>query len=112
MQHPQTTEQDDEHTLLLRRPVRPTPLPTGQMFALWMLLLAEPVMSMSIFPYINEVRPSFAIPPPQRSNVTNFQLVTQLLIIDGDERKVGYYAGIIVRCVLLPRIFCGDTAIL
>jgi len=112
MQHPQTTEQDDERTPLLRRPVRPTPLPTGQMFALWMLLLAEPVMSMSIFPYINEVRPSFFIPPPWHSNVINSQLVTQLLIIDGDERKVGYYAGIIVRCMLLPRRVFRDTCIL
>jgi hypothetical protein len=29
------------------------------MFGLLSLLLAEPIMSMSILPYINEVRPAF-----------------------------------------------------
>lgn len=112
MQHPRATEQDDEHTPLLRRFVGPTPFPTGQMFGLWPLLLAEPVMWMSVFPYINEVRPSFVIQAPRRSNEVNSQLVTQLLITEGDERKVGYYAGIIVRCMFLPRRFSGETSIL
>lgn len=111
MQHVQTAEQDDEHTALLRGPVGPTPLPTGQMFGLWSLLLAEPVMSMSIFPYINEVRPLFIISALPRSNEVNSQLVTEVLITDGDERKVGYYAGIIVRLVLLPEYFAVKTSI-
>ncbi|KAI0248034.1 hypothetical protein BJV78DRAFT_1334855 [Lactifluus subvellereus] len=44
------------------------------------VLLAEPVMPLSVLPYINE------------HNVNN-----RLPITSGDERKVGYYAGIIVR---------------
>jgi hypothetical protein len=79
------------------------------MFGLWSLLLAEPVMCMSIFPYINEVRPLFVISALPRSNEVNCQLVTELLITDGDERKVGYYAGIIVRWVLLQRISCDEN---
>ena len=112
MQHVQTAEQDDEHTTLLPRPVGPTPLPTGQMFGLWSLLLAEPVMSLSIFPYINEVRPLFVISALPHSNEVNSQLVTQLVITDGDERKVGYYAGIIVRWVLLQEYLGVKTSIL
>ena len=56
------TEQNDEHTSLLPGHVRPTPLPAGQMFALLSLLLAEPVMCMSILPYINEVCPALVVP--------------------------------------------------
>ena len=58
------TEQNDahEHTPLLRGHVTPTPLPARQMFGLLALLLAEPVMCMSILPYINEVCPAFLVP--------------------------------------------------
>lgn len=54
------SEQDDERAPLLqtRKRVDPTPLPAGRMFGLLSLLLAEPIMSMSILPYINEVRPA------------------------------------------------------
>ncbi|KAI0295158.1 major facilitator superfamily domain-containing protein [Multifurca ochricompacta] len=69
------TIQDDERTAFLQQDV--TPLPRAQLSALSLLLLAENVMSLSIFSYINE-------------------LVTKLPITGGDERKVGYYAGIII----------------
>ncbi|KAG0707245.1 MFS general substrate transporter [Suillus ampliporus] len=53
-----------------------TPLPKFQMGILLMLHITEPIASMSIFPYIN-------------------QLIRELDITGGDEAAVGYYAGII-----------------
>ncbi|KAG2363254.1 MFS general substrate transporter [Suillus spraguei] len=53
-----------------------TPLPKLQIGILMVLQLVEPVASMSIFPYIN-------------------QLIRELDITGGDDAAVGYYAGII-----------------
>ncbi|KAG2126676.1 major facilitator superfamily domain-containing protein [Suillus cothurnatus] len=53
-----------------------TPLPKLQIAILLLALLVEPIASQSIYPYIN-------------------QLVSELNITGGDERKVGYYAGLI-----------------
>jgi len=39
----------------LTKTAPPNPLPKGQMFALLLLMTAEPVMGLSILPYINEV---------------------------------------------------------
>ncbi|KAH8993669.1 MFS general substrate transporter [Lactarius deliciosus] len=58
-------------------PPTKTPLPITQIVVLLLLQLAEPITSLSINPYIN-------------------QLVSELPIVGGDERKVGYYAGFIV----------------
>ncbi|KAH9030871.1 MFS general substrate transporter [Lactarius deliciosus] len=69
-----------EETPLLRdgnRPRTKTPLPFTQILVLLMLQLCEPITSLSINPYIN-------------------QLVSELPVVGGDERKVGYYAGFIV----------------
>ncbi|KAH8100132.1 MFS general substrate transporter [Cristinia sonorae] len=55
---------------------RVTPLPKVQMSTLMLLQLAEPITSQCIYPFIN-------------------QLITELDITGGDERKVGYYAGMI-----------------
>ncbi|KAI0260280.1 major facilitator superfamily domain-containing protein [Gloeopeniophorella convolvens] len=70
---------DEETPLIQRENARrePTPLPVTQILVLLLLQLAEPITSLSISPYIN-------------------QLVSELPIVGGDERKVGYYAGIIV----------------
>ncbi|KAN0136114.1 major facilitator superfamily [Lactarius tabidus] len=54
-----------------------TPLPITQILVLLLLQLSEPMTSFSIRPYIN-------------------QLVSELPVVGGDERKVGYYAGLIV----------------
>ncbi|KAI9435199.1 MFS general substrate transporter, partial [Lactarius indigo] len=54
-----------------------TPLPITQITILLLLQITEPITSLSIRPYIN-------------------QLVSELPIVGGDERKVGYYAGLIV----------------
>ncbi|KAH8979282.1 MFS general substrate transporter [Lactarius akahatsu] len=76
----QGTPKPQEETPLLRDgnvPRMKTPLPITQMVVLFLLELCEPITSQSIKPYIN-------------------QLVSELPIVGGDERKVGYYAGIIV----------------
>ncbi|KAJ3514656.1 hypothetical protein NLJ89_g2251 [Agrocybe chaxingu] len=71
----------DEETPLLHD-VRPrpspkrTPLPKLQIAIVLLLQICEPITSQSIFPYIN-------------------QLISELDITGGDERKVGYYAGLI-----------------
>ncbi|KAF8267053.1 major facilitator superfamily domain-containing protein [Lactarius quietus] len=70
----------EEESPLLRdaNPLRKeTPLPTSQILILLLLLLSEPITSSSIRPYIN-------------------QLVSELSVVGGDEKKVGYYAGLIV----------------
>jgi hypothetical protein len=54
-------QQNDEHTPLLRKRANPTPLPTGQLFALSLLMIAEPLNGLSIVPYINEVCSSFLV---------------------------------------------------
>ena len=51
------TEQNDERSPLLRRSGYRTPLPAGPLFALLFLMIAEPVMALSVMPYINEVCP-------------------------------------------------------
>ncbi|KAK7037742.1 hypothetical protein VNI00_010703 [Paramarasmius palmivorus] len=53
-----------------------TPLPKLQIAIILLLQLCEPLTSQSIYPYIN-------------------QLVSELDITGGDEKKVGYYAGLI-----------------
>ncbi|KAH9030867.1 MFS general substrate transporter [Lactarius deliciosus] len=76
----QDTSEPQEETPLLRdrnTPPTKTPLPITQIVVLLLLQLAEPITSLSINPYIN-------------------QLVSELPIVGGDERKVGYYAGFIV----------------
>ncbi|TBU50435.1 MFS general substrate transporter [Dichomitus squalens] len=74
-------QQSDEETALLASPERkvlkaPTPLPRLQIFVLLLMQLAEPITSQCIYPFIN-------------------QLVSELDITGGDEKKVGYYAGMI-----------------
>ncbi|KAI0351304.1 MFS general substrate transporter [Trametes cingulata] len=55
---------------------KPTPLPKGQITVLMLLALAEPITSHCIYPFIN-------------------QLISELDITGGDEKKVGYYVGLI-----------------
>ena len=56
----------------------PTPLPKFQMFIVFLIQFAEPITALVIYPFIN-------------------QFVGETGITNGDERKTGYYAGIIVR---------------
>ncbi|KAI9437152.1 MFS general substrate transporter [Lactarius indigo] len=76
----QGTPEPREETPLLHNENAPrteTPLPITQIIILLLCQLAEPITSLSINPYVN-------------------QLVRELPIVSGDERKVGYYAGFIV----------------
>ncbi|KAJ7025548.1 major facilitator superfamily domain-containing protein [Mycena alexandri] len=69
----------DETSSLLSRPKKsiyedgPTPLPKLQLALILLVQICEPLSSQSIYPYIN-------------------QLLRELDITGGDERKVGYYA--------------------
>ncbi|KAG6829997.1 hypothetical protein H0H92_002688 [Tricholoma furcatifolium] len=85
MSHPNDENAVNEETALLaqssKRP-RANPLPWFQISIVLLLQVAEPLTSLSIYPYIN-------------------QLVSELDITGGDKRKVGYYAGLIVRIPLL-----------
>ncbi|KAH7906267.1 MFS general substrate transporter [Hygrophoropsis aurantiaca] len=72
---------DEETALLpsitsLKDKKQPTPLPKVQISILLMVQLIEPFSAHCIYPFIN-------------------QLVRELDITEGDERKVGYYAGMI-----------------
>ncbi|KAH9054523.1 major facilitator superfamily transporter [Lactarius vividus] len=76
----QGTPKPQEETPLLRDgnvPRMKTPLPITQVVVLFLLELCEPITSQSIRPYIN-------------------QLVSDLPVVGGDEKRVGYYAGLIV----------------
>jgi hypothetical protein len=57
---------------------KPTPLPKFQIFIVFLIQLAEPITALVIYPFVN-------------------QFVRETGITNGDERKTGYYAGIIVR---------------
>ena len=55
----------------------PTPLPKLQLFIIIFIQIAEPVTSTVIYPFVNE-------------------LIRSLGVTDGDEKRTGYYVGIVV----------------
>jgi len=57
---------------------KPTPLPKLQLFSVFLIQAAEPITATVIYPFIN-------------------QFVRETGITGGDEKKTGYYAGLIVR---------------
>jgi len=57
---------------------QPTPLPKLQLFSVFLIQAAEPITATVIYPFIN-------------------QFVRETGITGGDEKKTGYYAGLIVR---------------
>lgn len=89
------TECHNEQTPLLHSYRRSTPFPKLQIGILLFLQITEPICSMSIYPYINEVCSVF--PVLFIKNSLSIQLVSKLDIIGGDTRKIGYYAGLIVE---------------
>lgn len=69
---------------------RRTPLPKVQLFVLFLIQFAEPITATVIYPFVN-------------------QFVRDTGIIGGDERKTGYYAGIIAsqfKLSFLPISHC------
>ena len=67
-----------------------TPLPKLQIGTLLLALMAEPICSQSISPFINQVN---AIMTAHCAPLTDCQLIRKLGITDGDDRKLGYYVG-------------------
>lgn len=63
-----------------------TPLPKLQLGVCILIQFAEPITALCILPFIN-------------------QLVSELDIIHGDQTRVGYYVGIIVRACILSISF-------
>ena len=61
---------------------KPTPLPAYQLFIVYLMQCTEPLTATVIYPFVN-------------------QFVHDTGITNGDERKTGYYAGIIVRRSLI-----------
>ena len=57
---------------------KPTPLPKFQIFVVLLIQIAEPITGLVIYPFVN-------------------QFVRESGITNGEDRKTGYYAGIIVR---------------
>ncbi len=55
-----------------------TPLPLSQLFSVSLIQISEPITAICIFPFIN-------------------QFIRETGITGGDEKKTGYYGGIIVR---------------
>lgn len=54
-----------------------TPLPKFQLFIVFLIQFAEPVTATVIYPFVN-------------------QFIRETGIIKGDERRTGYFAGIVV----------------
>ena len=92
-------EANDEETPLLSSredlPPARTPLPIAQISILLTAWLAECITAQSILPYINQVL--YASLALLSVLITRCQLVGALPDVGDDARKVGYYAGIIVR---------------
>ena len=94
------TATTDEETPLL--PVqgkkKATPLPFFQFSIVLFLQLAEPLTSQVIYPFAPQVRRfSVSCRPSRAQRVEKFQLIRDLGITNGDEAKVGYYVGLMVR---------------
>ncbi|THH19030.1 hypothetical protein EW146_g2063 [Bondarzewia mesenterica] len=70
-----------------------TSLPKWQLFLVILVMFAEPVSSTVIYPFINA-------------------FVRETGITEGDEKKTGYYAGVIVRHIFPQSIHCSLTCFL
>ena len=87
----------------------PNPLPKLQLAIVLLLQVCEPITSQSILPYINQVR---LLRRSREASSQSFrQLIIELDITGGDNRKVGYYAGLIVEWKLVLVKFCDHLVI-
>ena len=77
----------------------PNPLPKLQLAIVLLLQVCEPITSQSIYPYINQVRLLCRLREVSSHHFR--QLIIELDITGGDNRKVGYYAGLIVEWKLV-----------
>src|SRR5260370_25785774 len=75
-----------------------TPVPWAQVWILLVLQLAEPLTSQVIYPFAPEVCPLFLQTQFQFfSFILCLQFVRNVGITHGDESRVGYYVGMLVR---------------
>lgn len=87
----------DEETPLLpeQQQKKPTPLPWAQFSIILVLQLAEPLTSQVIYPFAPQVccirRPAVI------ATYVRSQLIRDVGITHGDETRVGYYVGVMVR---------------
>ncbi|KAG9315284.1 MFS general substrate transporter [Chiua virens] len=88
---------DEETPLLQGKPK--TPLPWRQMNLVFLALIAEPFASVYILPFINQ--PSDAL-----ATTTTKKLISELGITGGDDRKIGYYAGLIESLFYVTQALC------
>ena len=91
---------DEETPLLNDNPQKkrsPNPLPKLQIAIVLLLQVCEPLTSQSIYPYINQVSSSVVDRWGGNFAHSLWQLISELGITDGDKRRVGYYAGLIVE---------------
>jgi hypothetical protein len=79
-------EECSEHTSLVSK-IQKTPLPKLQLFAIYFIQFCEPVTAVVIYPFAP-------------------QLVRRTGITGGDEKKTGYYTGIIVSRPVLSSEQC------
>ncbi|KAF8135016.1 MFS general substrate transporter [Boletus edulis] len=90
----------DEETPLLQAKSK-TPVPWSQIILVFIAMVAEPISSAYIFPFINQVRqqlfPYLAISDAHAMGFVCIKkkLIGELGITKGDNRKIGYYAGLI-----------------
>ena len=77
---------------------KPNPLPWRQLSVVLFVETCDALAKQSIHPYIKQVRTIELVHDERRSGLIcrRLQLVGGLDIIGGDERKVGYYVGLIV----------------
>jgi hypothetical protein len=79
-------------------PDLPTPLPTSQIMILWFFHLCEAIAYSVIYPFVNEVSTTHVyVPYCIDFALSSSQLVKGLDVTGGDDRRVGYYVGLIVR---------------
>ena len=101
-------EMETQHFLGLdsQRKRPPNSLPKLQFAIVLLLRVCEPITSQSIIPYINQA----CLLRSSRENSSHHfrQLITELDITGGDDRKVGYYAGLIVEWKLVLVELCDD----
>ena len=69
-----------------------TPLPKLQIAILLLVQLAEPICSQCIYPFTPQVIRR-SVNTHSNTRLTYFQLINELGITGGDQKKVGYYTG-------------------
>jgi hypothetical protein len=75
----ETTEQEVvQNEVHYDNTTKRTPLPKFQLFVVYLIQFAEPITATVIYPFVN-------------------QFVRSTGVTGGDERKTGYFAGVIVR---------------